>query len=153
MKVSAICTPHVVTIPPGGSVLQAAQLMREHHVGDVIVVELTPRGQIPLGIITDRDIVIGIVAQGITDLGNVRASDAMARDLMTIGADDDVFRAMEKMSRRSLRRLPVVNAIGVLVGIVTYDDVLRGMAHRMADLTRTVTAQPAAEAGRRGSGG
>lgn len=149
MRAGDTSTGHVVTVGLDESLLQVARLMREHHVGDVVVVEHDPVGVRPMGIITDRDLVVGVVAQGITDLASVRARDAIARKLDVVTADEHVFRVMQKMAASGVRRMPVVNGLGVLVGILSYDDVLRAVTQQLSYLTERMAHQDEAERVRR----
>src|SRR5262245_2669053 len=97
MKVRDLPTPEVVSIRADASVLDAARAMRERHVGSVVVVDERLSGRIPLGMLTDRDIVVGVVAQGVADLGSIRAGDVMNRELIVCRADEDVLDAMARM--------------------------------------------------------
>ncbi|MBI2373999.1 MAG: CBS domain-containing protein [Deltaproteobacteria bacterium] len=139
MKVKEICTRQVVAMEDDGTVLDCARLMRAHHVGDVVVLR-APDGH-PIGIITDRDIVVGAVALGVQDLGTILARDLLSRDLVTVREDDDVFSAMEVMWPHGIRRVPVLDAAGKLAGILTYDDLVHRLSEHLADLTRTVKRQ------------
>ncbi|MBI4819831.1 MAG: CBS domain-containing protein [Deltaproteobacteria bacterium] len=139
MKVRDICTRQVVTMFDDGTVLDAARLMRAHHVGDVIV--LRAPDESPIGIVTDRDIVVGAVALGVSDLASIFVRDLITRDLVTVNDDDDVFTAMEIMWPHGVRRIPVLGADGRLSGILTYDDLVHRISEQLADLTRTVKRQ------------
>jgi CBS domain-containing protein len=141
MKVRELVTRHVAVVFPHDTIETAAKVMREKHVGDVVVVEPGLSGMVPIGILTDRDIVVGLVAQGITDLQHITVKDAMATDLVTAGADEDITYVLERMRRFSVRRMPVINSLEVLVGIVTYDDLVRWMAHGLANFTELFPEQ------------
>jgi predicted transcriptional regulator len=149
MKVKDICSTHVVTISPDASVQEAARVMREHHVGDVVVVEKQLSGVYPRGIITDRDLAVGILAQDITDVQKVLVKDAMARELITAHAEEDIFEAVSRMRKFGVRRMPVINSLEVLVGIVAYDDILHALAEKLLELARLSPEQMNQERKRR----
>ena len=127
----------IVVIPRDRSVQEAAILMREHHVGDLVVVGADEQAA-PLGIITDRDIVIGVVAPQL-DPAVVTVGDIVSRALETVPLQASVFETIDRMRRHGVRRLPVVNADGALVGIVAFDDLLRIVANA-ADALANVPA-------------
>lgn len=149
MKISDMCNPTVVTITPDATIVDAAKLMRDRHVGDVIVVERSLSGRVPVGILTDRDIVVGLVAQDVRALDAIYVKDVMGRELVTAGADESVFEVIKRMRRFGVRRMPVINSIEVLVGIVTYDDLLQCLLAQLADFTRLLPEQQEAERQRR----
>lgn len=124
MQVKQLCTTDVVTVDVGSDVVAAAQCMRTRHVGDVVVVKREDCGRIPVGIVTDRDLAVGVVAQEIADPRRILVDDLVSSDVLVVEGDDDVMDAMRAMLDRRVRRAPVVNALGVLVGILSYDDVL-----------------------------
>ncbi|MCK6551292.1 CBS domain-containing protein [Myxococcota bacterium] len=149
MKVSELASRNVVTISPDATVVDAAKLMREHHVGDVVVVERNLQGRVPVGIVTDRDIVVGVVAQGVERPADVFVRDIMGRELITAGADESVSDVLRRMRRFGVRRIPVINSIEVLVGIVTYDDLVHVLVEQLAEFTRLLPEQPEHERQRR----
>jgi CBS domain-containing protein len=138
MKIRDICSREVVTAHPNQTLAEAAALMRKRHVGALVAVE-QPEARIkPVGIVTDRDIVIAIVAVSGARPEGIRVCDIMSTRLVLAGADDGVFEAARAMSERGVRRLPVVAADGTLFGIVTANDLYRVMANEMASLAAAV---------------
>jgi predicted transcriptional regulator len=135
MSVGEFCNRNVVIVERAESALEAARLMREYHVGDVVVVEETAEGKKPVGILTDRDIVIELVAEGV-DLEAISVGDAMSNQLLIVAEGDELADATAKMRARGVRRAPVVDKAGVLVGILTVDDILEVLAGELADLVR-----------------
>ncbi len=138
MAVNLLCNPNVATIGRSRGVAEAAALMRDQHVGNLIVVE--PRGGalVPVGILTDRDIVVGVIAKGVSP-DAVTVGDAMTRDLLTVREDASLEFALREMRRYGVRRAPVVRANGDLVGVIAVDDVIQHLAvqlGRLADLIR-----------------
>lgn len=142
MDVGTLCTREVATILPTASVLQVAQLMRERHVGDLVVAE----GGIPLGIVTDRDIVVSVVAMGLTNPETIDVRDLLVGELITIDEGASVQQAVSQMSVAGVRRLPVVDSEGVLVGILTLDDLLEVASDDLAALARVPRGQRGNEA-------
>lgn len=135
MRIGDICTNDTICCTREATVQDAAMLMRRHHVGDLVVVESEGGGNVPLGILTDRDIVLAVVAPGL-DPASLLAGDVMSDDLLTASASDDVHEAIEHMRLRGIRRVPVVDADGKLAGIVSADDLLEFLAAEMSELSR-----------------
>ena len=123
MKIQDIMTRDPSCVTPEATVREAAQVMRREDVGIVPVVE--PRSDKRLvGLVTDRDIAIRCVAEG-KDGSSCRVRDVMSTaDLATCSADDDVERVMSAMRTEKVRRIPIVDERGSLVGIVSQADVL-----------------------------
>ncbi len=145
MSVGEFCNRQVVISSPESDIVSVAKLMRKHHVGDVIIV----RGQegearVPLGIITDRDLVIELLAQEVA-LDSVTVGDAMSYELVTCQESDSIGDALEMMLSRSIRRLVVVNDEKSLVGILTVDDLLEILAEEITTLTKVALGQQARE--------
>jgi CBS domain-containing protein len=119
----AICTRNVATAYRGMPLNQAARLMREHHVGTLVVADEDERGKVAVGILTDRDIVTGVVAKD-ADPRFISVGDLMSVDLVTAREEDSVIDVLRTMRLRGVRRIPVTDAVGALVGLVALDDVL-----------------------------
>jgi len=135
MTIGAIRTREVVTVRRDTSVAEAARLMRNGHVGDVVIVDDLDGRQVPCGIVTDRDIVVGVVAKGL-DADSVSVGEIMAPDLATGRERDSVARTIDVMREKGVRRLPIVDARGGLIGIVSLDDLFAFLAMEMAALAR-----------------
>lgn len=118
MKVRELMTPNPVCCSPGDSVQDAARLMGSNDVGSLPVVESRDNRR-PLGMVTDRDLAIGALAEGRFD---ARVSDVMTANPFTVGEDDDVASVNRVMGERQVRRVPVVNQQGIVVGIVAQAD-------------------------------
>lgn len=144
MKISDICTIQTISCNRDETVQGAALLMRKHHVGDLVVVDGDDGEAIPAGIVTDRDIVVSVVALGL-DPASLQVGDIMSDDLLTCREDDDVYQTIEHMRLRGIRRVPVVNGKGALAGIVSADDLLEFLAEEMGDLSRISGSQQAHE--------
>lgn len=135
MNIGEICTIQTVTCTRDETVQGAAMLMRKHHVGDLIVIDGGDGEAVPVGIVTDRDIVVSVIALGLDPAG-LQVDDIMSDDLLTCREVDDVYETIEHMRLRGIRRVPVVNGAGGLSGIVSADDLLEFLAEEMGDLSR-----------------
>ena len=133
MTIGELCNREVVVVNKGENALEAVKLMRQYHVGDVVVVEDKDDRKVPAGILTDRDIVIELVAEQV-DPESVTVEDVMSDQLLTINESDELLDTLEKMRARGVRRVPVVGKEGELVGILTLDDVLDILAEALQDL-------------------
>ena len=134
MRIKEICSRVVVVAEPHTDLREAARLMRDHHVGALVVIEKREGVARPVGIVTDRDIVVEVVAATGVTPESLTVRDVMSSDLVLAREADGVFEAVERMQDSGTRRLPVVSADGVLVGILTLDDVLRMLAGEMTAL-------------------
>jgi len=137
MPISEVCNREVVIVQPGETVLEAAQIMRRHHVGDVVVVEERGGRRVPVGIVTDRDLVLEVMAPQI-DPATITVRDILTTDLVTIKKDAGLFEAIEYMHAKGVRRLPVVDDNGGLIGILTLDDLIELLSDEMTALARLV---------------
>jgi CBS domain-containing protein len=144
MNVSDFSNPFVATVSRATPLTDAARLMREQHVGSLVVVDETGKGRVPVGILTDRDIVVAVVAREV-DPRALTAGDVMSNDLATVRPTDSAVDALQLMRRRGVRRVPVVAENGTLAGIVTIDDLLAAVAEQLADVVRAISAEQARE--------
>ena len=141
MRIVELATVHVVTVRRGSSVREAARLMRENHVGSVVIVGANRAVLVPVGVITDRDIVVGPIATGVTDLEALKVEDIANQDLVVADANQEVAEVARMMLTSGVRRVPIVNGAGALVGIVSYDDLMSALAEDLADFTRLYSRQ------------
>jgi len=137
MAIGEICSRQVVFARRGESVRDAARLMREHHVGALVIVDERDGLRVPVGIITDRDIVVAVVAKGL-DADELRVEELMIGELTTAGEAEGVSECIARMRARGVRRMPVVDARGALVGILAADDLLDLLAEELSGLARTI---------------
>lgn len=128
MQVAAYCTRDVVVMRGDGSVEEAARLMRDNDVGDVVLVDDHRR---PVGIVTDRDLVVEVLAPGLS-MAALAVQDLVVASPLLLREDDDVLDALDVMREHAVRRLPVVDADGEVSGIIAVDDVL-GLLAEMLD--------------------
>jgi len=145
MKIGEICSRVVVFAARDMTLAEASKLMREHHVGCLVVLEESGRGRIPVGIVTDRDIVVEVLAVGL-DYRTVKVGEIMSSELISAREDDGMLDALQLMRRRGVRRLPVIAASGELAGIVTIDDLLEIVAEQLGDLVKAIASEQSREA-------
>lgn len=148
MTVGEYCTREVTVVDADEGLRAVATLMRANHVGDVVVVRREGTRNVPIGIITDRDIVIGLVAPGV-DFEALCARDVIGAQLHTVPETMDLFELLGRMRAHAVRRMPVVDATGALVGIVTLDDVLGALADALHAAAAVAEKQLRREAVRR----
>lgn len=139
MNVAKICTRKVVTVQELDELTAAAELMRENHIGYLVVVEPGPTSTSvkPIGVLTDRDIVVSVVSQR-ADPGSLRVGDVMTRHPIVAPDDLSVDSALVQMRKNGVRRLPVVASDGRLVGVVSLDDVLEALAGELQNVVASI---------------
>ncbi len=147
MKAGQVCKRDVVSASFGTSLAEAARLMRENHVGSIVVLDAS-RPRRPAGIVTDRDIVVEVVAPGL-DAAGITVGEVMGRALAVVREDDDALAALKLMRRQGVRRLPVVDAQGDLAGILSLDDLLEVGANALSDVAQAIASEQAIEGWRR----
>lgn len=143
-----MCNIEVVVATREMTVADAAKLMRQRHVGSLVVTDADDGGKRPVGILTDRDMVMEVLALD-GDPYAATVGDVMVADLATVRDDQDVREALELMRYKGVRRLPVVDARGYLVGILTADDLARLLADHMATLAGISPREQSREAAQR----
>ena len=134
MRVADTTRKNPVTIPGDSTLADAARLMDETASGSVVVLD----GGRPVGIATDRDIVVRGVARSVPM--SARIDSVMSTPLVAIDSDADLREAIRIFSDHGFRRLPVVDG-GSMVGMVTVDDLVVDVVGDLSDLIRPVTAQ------------
>ena len=132
MRVQDVCTKNVVSVSADDSIFEAAERMREQHVGDVLVVK--DNKERCVGILTDRDITIEIVANRI-DPETLTVRDVMSDEVLMIDEEEDILEALEMMSRAGVRRLPVMNEARCLSGIISVDDIIGTLAECLLEVS------------------
>ena len=136
MKVGDLATTGVITADSSLTITQAAKLMRDHHVGDLVLRDESAPATKPVGIVTDRDLVVGVLGLGL-DPAVFTLGDITQTPLHTATADEDADVVVSRMRVLGIRRVPVVDSLGHLTGIFTMDDYLRFLGrqlHSLADL-------------------
>ena len=135
-----ICTRSVTIAFKQTTLNGAARLMRENHIGCLVVVDEVGGQRIVVGVLTDRDIVTAVVAEDL-DPGTLRVEDVMTTDLVTAREEDSLIDLMRTMRRKGVRRIPVVGGQGELIGMVTLDDVLDILAQELGLLVAAIDSE------------
>ena len=144
MTAGDVCSRQVVVASKDMPLGEAARVMRERHVGSLVVVEETGAGRVVVGMLTDRDIVTAVVAKDV-NAAALRVDDVMTRDIVSARESDSVLDVLAAMRRRAVRRVPVVGPKDELVGVVAADDVLGLIADELRTLVQALVAQPGRE--------
>lgn len=144
MTIGTICSRDVCITRRGAALAAAVESMSKRHVGAIVVVEGEVIGLKPIGIITDRDVVCGQLAPP-RDLFCLSVEDVMTTDVFTLNENCEIPEAVARMSERGVRRAPVVDRDGSLVGIISIDDLLPRLAAELGALAELVRFQPAHE--------
>lgn len=134
MSVGAFCTRIVVFIGQDESAVEAAKLMRERHTGSLVVVADARRGAFdPVGMITDRDLVVEVVAQEV-DVDSVSVKDIMATNPVIAREEDSLHDTLKNMRARGVRRVPVIDTEGQISGVLSIDDIISLLASELNDV-------------------
>ncbi len=134
MSIGDICNKEVVCVKMHDSIFQAALLMRQFHVGDLIVTNHIGGKTIPIGILTDRDIVIKVIAKQI-EPNSILVGDIMSSELSIANENDSVFEVLDMMVDTGVRRMPIINQTEGLVGIISIEDLIEQMAQQLSSIS------------------
>lgn len=148
MSIGEYCNREVIIARRDESVLEAARLMRTHHVGAVVVVEEMNDKRYPVGVITDRDLVIEVMVNKL-DPETVLIGEVVRENVVSVGESTSVFDAVQHMRARGVRRAPVTGRSGELVGIIAVDDLIALLAEEMSELYKLIRVEQEHEAGSR----
>lgn len=140
MNIERIYSRHIISAPRSCTLQEAALLMREYHVGALVVTDEEPNPRRAVGIVTDRDLVLRGTAEGVTPEDGT-LEDVMTDDISTIPNDADTHEALETMRGDGVRRLVVTSGDGTLVGIVSMDDIVDAIAAELASLTGLIRSE------------
>lgn len=135
-----LCTRDVATAMRSTALNEAARQLRERHVGCLVVVDETADGRVVVGMLTDRDIVTAVVAREVSPL-MLRVADVMSEDVTTVSETASLHDALALMRHRRVRRLPVVEAGGMLVGLLSTDDLTHMLAGELQSLAEVLRGQ------------
>ena len=144
MSIGKICNRETVVARAEDTIVEVSKLMRLHHVGDVVVIEPDEGANVPIGILTDRDLVMEILAQDLSP-DAVTVGDIMSEEIVTAREEDGIWDTLQRMRIKGVRRVPVVDARGGLVGILALDDLLELLAGELADLSKIVRREEGRE--------
>ncbi len=140
MSAGDFCNRFVTVADRQMSVGRAAQLMREHHVGCLVVTDTVGAGQLVVGVLTDRDIVTSVVAKEV-DPKKLTVGDVMSRDVVTSLETDTLMDVLSNMRRKGIRRVPIVSLQGILQGLITLDDMIEMLAEQMQSLVMAINSE------------
>ena len=135
MKVGKACSRKPVIAGRDIDIIEAASLMRTHHVGTLIIIDEHDGISTPVGIITDRDLVVDVLPRDI-DLHRIRLEEVMTGSPLTAGEADDLYETLEKMWLKGVRRVPVVDHRNNLIGVLSTDDVLEVLARELSGVIK-----------------
>lgn len=146
MQLAKLISHPPVTLGPDASIIEAAQAMREKHVGAIVAIDAERR---PLGVLTDRDIVVSVIAQDASDLDRLTVRDVCTGAPIVAVEGEDLDAVMMRMRRHGVRRMPVVDRYGRLTGLLSLDDALSAVAEELADIAGLLRAELVREETRR----
>ena len=145
MKVGEICNQEVIIAQKEESLLEAGKRMREFHVGSLVVIQESEGERIPIGILTDRDILMEVLSEGVP-LEKIEVRDIMSSSPVTVSQEEGVFETIDLMRRHGIRRVPVVDAQRSLVGVLALDDLLEFLSEELKSLSKIFSFQQEQEA-------
>ena len=148
MQAAELCNRQVVTASRDMSIPDAARLMRDRHVGSLIVTDTIDGKAMPVGILTDRDIVVEIISRDIS-LDEVTVGDIMTYALLKVAEDENIFDVAQRMRARGVRRVPVISRTGELIGIIAADDILELLSEELSLLSRITMREAEQEKAKR----
>lgn len=133
MGVGSICTHRVITVDRGIDVAAAARVMRENHIGYLIVTDAKSGAAAPVGVLTDRDIVVKVLAKDV-DAHSLTVGDVMTPEPLIAADDDGLSETLHRMRRLGVRRVPVVGPRGQITGVLSLDDVIDHLVAQLGDV-------------------
>lgn len=145
MPIGELCNREVVFATRKTKITEAAQLMRQYHVGDLVVVDLIQEKKVPVGIVTDRDIVVKIIGKSLS-VDDFTVGDIMSGQLISVQEKEGVIETVRLMRANGIRRIPVINEEEELEGIISVDDILDLLAEELTELAKVAPREQAYEA-------
>lgn len=136
MNAGSVCKRGVVTVTPTDDLIAAAHVMREKHVGYLIVSDTSPSRRV-IGVLTDRDIVVAVLAQEV-DARALKVGDVMTRNPLVIDEAQSIEAVLRHMREAGVRRVPVVDRSGALTGVLSIDDVLEQIAEQLINIAGSI---------------
>lgn len=140
MKIGEYCKRTVVSIVSSADAADAAKLMRSEHVGFLVVYREGDEIRKPVGVLTDRDLVLGVLAREV-DPHSVTVDDVMTRQPLVADDSDELGDLLQAMRLAGVRRVPVVDVRGALIGIMAIDDAIDVITGLMCDLTGSLKSE------------
>ena len=150
MSVDTICKREIVTVDAGASLTSAALLLRSRHVGALVVTVAKGESEHAVGLLTDRDIAVEVVARGL-DPNEVKVEQVASRHLASVPGSAGLGEAIAEMERAGVRRLLVTGPDGRLSGFLSSDDVLDALASELKGLSKAIHSGFDRESTERGS--
>jgi CBS domain-containing protein len=145
MNAGELCSREVVFVYRETRLVEAARLMRQHHVGSLVVIAERAGERLPVGMLTDRDVVVAAVAQEL-DPRTLTVGEVMSPAALVVREQDELSDALRLMREKGVRRVPVVTDRGALAGILAIDDVLELVAEQMDAFVQTLRSERTREA-------
>ena len=145
MNAGELCNREVVFVYRDTRLVEAARLMREHHVGSLLAVIERHGERVPVGILTDRDIVVAVVAKELDPRG-LTVGDVMSGDLVMVREQDSLADVLRLMREKGVRRVPVISHKGTLAGLLTLDDLLEFASEELGAFTGAIQRERGREA-------
>ena len=140
MNVGNYCEREIAFLTKDASLQEAAMLMRNHHVGEVIVVDKPNGKNIPLGVVTDRDLVIEIMALEV-DVEQISVGNIMSLDLITVSEDYSLSDTLDIMQKHGVRRVPVVDSNGNLSGLINMEMILKVLCQDLGKMLELINTE------------
>jgi CBS domain-containing protein len=140
MLLKDICVLDVACCTRKTTVLAAAKIMRNHHTGALVVVEDLDQDRTPIGIVTDRDIVVEALGKDL-DPETAKVGDIMSTHVVVANNSETLGQALERMRTHGVRRIPIVDHDENVVGIVTLDDILKVHIEQSAQLLEIIAKE------------
>ncbi len=140
MSIGKICETKVITATKDMMITEAAQVMKQHNIGSIVVVEQQQSSYIPIGMLTDRDIVTKVVTEDL-DLDSVTVGDVMNNELLILKQHQTIQEAIDMMSAKGVRRVPVIDNNNILVGVFSVDDLFILLADEIQSVARLIRKQ------------
>jgi CBS domain-containing protein len=142
MSIANLCHREVMTILESNSLAEAARVMRYQHIGYLVVINPVGEGEPPkiTGALTDRDIIIAVVAKE-ADIKTLKVRDVMTRDPLLLDINSSFDSALAHMRDSGVRRAPVVSSDGKLMGVLSMDDVIEAIATNLSCVATTYTKE------------
>lgn len=140
MRAGDYCKHGVITVQSSADIAEAARIMREEHIGFLVVVEAGDAQRKPVGVLTDRDIVVQVTACGV-DPATLAVADVMIRRPLVATETDDLNEVIQGMRIAGVRRMPVLTSEGALTGVIAMDDILEVLAGLACDMCGAVRSE------------
>jgi CBS domain-containing protein len=148
-----ICKRDVVTTTEDKSITEVAKLMRDHSIGDIVVVDKSGEKNVPIGLVTDRDIVVSAIAENVDKIQNCVVRDVMSTDIICARVDEAPYDVAMRMRDNGVARMPVIDQNGQLCGIVTSNHLFRLIHEEMMALAEISRKHKEPEAATASKGG